>query len=70
VLRDGGVREEFQPCLRGGTRAPLTRDDIVRKFRANLAYGGMDAVRAEKLLVLLESFPGQEAPGTLAPLRD
>jgi 2-methylcitrate dehydratase PrpD len=70
VLRDGTVREEFQPCLRGGTREPLTREDIVRKFRANLAYGGMDAGRAEKLLVLLESFPGLEAPGTLAPLRD
>ena len=70
VLRDGGVREEFQPCLRGGTRAPLTREDIVKKFRANLAYGGMDATRAEDLLARLEGLPGSGAPVPLTMLRD
>ncbi|MEE8139757.1 MAG: MmgE/PrpD family protein [Alphaproteobacteria bacterium] len=49
-LKDGTMVEENQPCLRGGTRDPLTDADIVGKFRANLAYGGMDQDRVERLL--------------------
>lgn len=57
VLRDGTVREAFQPCLRGGTRDPLTRADILKKARANLAYGGMNRESAEELLATLQDFP-------------
>lgn len=70
VLKDGSVREEFQPCLRGGVRAPLTRADIVRKFRANLAYGGMAAERADRLLALLEGLPGLRDLAALSAFRD
>jgi 2-methylcitrate dehydratase PrpD len=70
TLKDGSVREEFQPCLRGGAREPLTRDDIVRKFRANLSYGGMDAGRAESLLATLEDFPDHADAPSLAAFRD
>ncbi|MDX1484506.1 MAG: MmgE/PrpD family protein [Alphaproteobacteria bacterium] len=51
-LKDGTSVEENQPCLRGGSRDPLTEADIVRKFRANLAYGGMGEDRTEALLGL------------------
>ncbi|MFM2130758.1 MAG: hypothetical protein RL477_2304 [Pseudomonadota bacterium] len=70
VLKDGSVREECQPCLRGGARQPLARADIVKKFRANLAYGGMAAERAERLLALLEGLPALAELGTLSAFRD
>jgi 2-methylcitrate dehydratase PrpD len=50
-FKNGRLVEENQSCLRGGTRDPLTDDDIVRKFQANLAYGGMDEDRVQQLLV-------------------
>ena len=70
ALKDGSVREEFQPCLRGGVRQPLTREDIVKKFRANLAYGGMTADRADRLLALLEGLPALGDLGALSAFRD
>ena len=59
-LKDGTEHEEVQPCLRGGTRDPLTAADIVRKFRANLNYGGMAEQGIEGLLAFcrgLREFP-------------
>lgn len=41
-LMDGSVVEARSPCLRGGARAPLTRDEILTKARANLAFAGRD----------------------------
>ncbi len=49
-LKSGEVLEEVQPCLRGGTRDPLTEADIVSKFRANLNYGGMADEGVEEML--------------------
>ena len=51
-LKDGRTVEETQPCLRGGSRDPLTGEDIERKFRANLRYGGMKTRAVEGLLAL------------------
>lgn len=39
-LKDGSVVEERQGQLRGGTREPMSRDDILKKARANLAFAG------------------------------
>jgi len=40
TLLDGSVVEEYQPHLRGGSRSPMTRDELTRKCAANLLYGG------------------------------
>ncbi|MBX2835331.1 MAG: MmgE/PrpD family protein [Gammaproteobacteria bacterium] len=40
VLTDGSVIEEHQPHLRGGSKQRLTREEIVRKAEANLAFCG------------------------------
>ena len=50
TMRDGRVLEERQPHLRGGHREPLSRAEIEEKFRANCAYGGWTAERAERWL--------------------
>ena len=54
TFRDGRVLEERQPHLRGGHREPLTRAEIEDKFRANCAYGGWTAERAERWLALVQ----------------
>lgn len=40
VLRNGSEIVVRQPYLRGGTREPLPRNEIVAKFRNNVAFGG------------------------------
>jgi 2-methylcitrate dehydratase PrpD len=49
-LRDGSVTELRQPHMRGGKREPLSRDELVRKFFGNAAYGGWRSPDAEALL--------------------
>lgn len=49
TLRDGTVREARQPYLRGGAREPLTRDELLAKFRANTAFGGWNEAQAGTL---------------------
>jgi 2-methylcitrate dehydratase PrpD len=61
TLADGGVLEERQPHLRGGHHEPLSRADIVEKFRANCAYGGWDTARTEAWLQLSERAFGSGA---------
>jgi 2-methylcitrate dehydratase PrpD len=48
-LADGSVVEAFAPCMRGGARAPLSRDALLIKARANLAFGGRDPAAADVL---------------------
>ena len=43
TLSDGGVVEEVQPHLRGGSRDPLGRAELERKCAANVAFGGASA---------------------------
>ena len=50
TLKDGRVREERQPHIRGGVHEPLARGEIVAKFRGNTLYGGWDPARAERFL--------------------
>jgi 2-methylcitrate dehydratase PrpD len=66
TLRDGGVREYRQPHFRGGMREPLTRDELIAKFRGNIAYGGLDATFADALLdfcLSIETTPNMSALG-------
>jgi 2-methylcitrate dehydratase PrpD len=39
-LKDGSVVEERQPCMRGGAREPLSRDELEAKCAANIAFAG------------------------------
>ena len=49
-LKDRRVIEERQPHLRGGHHEPLPRAELEQKFRANCAYGGWPAERADRWL--------------------
>jgi 2-methylcitrate dehydratase PrpD len=49
TLRDGSVRSAHQPHMRGGTREPLSREEILAKFRANTQYGGWKDMQADAL---------------------
>jgi hypothetical protein len=44
------VREIRQGHFRGGVEEPLSFDDLVKKFRANCGYGGVDDRRADAML--------------------
>src|SRR5437868_2908711 len=54
TLRDGSVVEERQPHLRGGAQEPLTRQDVVDKFRLNAQHGGWSEAQSEAALMLIE----------------
>lgn len=49
-FKDGSVTELNQPHMRGGTKEPLTRDQLIAKFRSNVSYGGWPENTGEKLL--------------------
>jgi 2-methylcitrate dehydratase PrpD len=68
VLADGSVREAHQPYLRGGVREPLRRAEILAKFRANAAYGGLAESRIRELEAWCERLFEQSDPGALADL--
>ena len=53
TLRDGSVVEERQPYLRGGAQEPLTRQDVIDKFRLNAKHGGWSAAQSNAALKLL-----------------
>ena len=46
TLKDGRTLEELQPHLRGGSRDPLTREELLKKCAANIAYGRLDPALA------------------------
>jgi 2-methylcitrate dehydratase PrpD len=50
TMRDGSVIELRQPHMRGGKREPLSRDELIRKFQRNAAYGGWQESDADGLL--------------------
>ena len=50
TLRNGEVREARQGHFRGGVDEPLSFDDLVKKFRANCTYGGLNASQTEEML--------------------
>jgi 2-methylcitrate dehydratase PrpD len=53
TLKDGSVIEERQPHLRGGAKEPLTRQDVIGKFKLNAEHGGWSAAQSEAALKLL-----------------
>ncbi|MGB0576420.1 MAG: MmgE/PrpD family protein [Alphaproteobacteria bacterium] len=55
TLKDGRVREIEQPHMRGGAREALSREELVAKFRANVAFGGWSDRAADQLQSYCES---------------
>ena len=53
TLRDGSTISLDQPHMRGGKHEPLTLDELIAKYRANIAYGGWPAERGDALLTYL-----------------
>src|SRR5215203_2489360 len=53
TLEDGSVVEDRQPYLRGGAQEPLTRQDVIDKFRLNAEHGGWDAAQGDAALKLM-----------------
>jgi 2-methylcitrate dehydratase PrpD len=68
TMRDGSIREARQQHFRGGVEEPLPAADLEAKFRANCAYGGWSAQRAETALGVLRAVPST-ATLDLAALR-
>jgi hypothetical protein len=48
---------------------PLTRDDLVQKFRGNISYGGWDEARGEELLDFCLSLDGSSDVAGLKEFR-
>lgn len=70
TLRDGAVIEFRQPHFRGGVREPLTRSQLIEKFRGNIAFGGASASYGQALLDFCVNIAEQEDLSALARLQD
>jgi len=60
TLRDGRRIAMDQPHMRGGMHEPLTLEELIAKYRANVAYGGWPAERGEALLAYLQGLAGHD----------
>ncbi|MDH5749563.1 MAG: MmgE/PrpD family protein [Rhodospirillales bacterium] len=58
TLDDGKIHELRQPHMRGGMHEPLTYEEIVAKFNANIAYGDWPEAMGRKLLGFCEGLAG------------
>ena len=56
TLKDGSVQEIEQPHMRGGAHEALSRDELVAKFKANVAFGGWSDSAADQLQYFCEGF--------------
>ncbi len=57
-LKSGKVLEYHQPHMRGGQHEPLTDEEILAKFRANVRYGGWQDNQGERLRAFVEGLAG------------
>jgi 2-methylcitrate dehydratase PrpD len=55
TLADGTIVEEFQPYMRGGSRDPMSREELVAKCAANIAYGGFNPRIADTIAEFADS---------------
>lgn len=68
TLQDGSVVEAFQPHLRGGTHAPMSREELLTKCSANLRYGGADPEAADRVARLADALAASDDPVDLSRL--
>ena len=69
TFNNGEVVELRQPHMRGGKREPLSREELIRKFRSNVAYGGWPAGLGEKLLDFCLNIESRNDLGELRQFR-
>jgi 2-methylcitrate dehydratase PrpD len=67
TLKDGSVVEISQPHMRGGSREPLSDDELKRKFVANVCFGGYSREKAEQLADRAAGLLAGSGPVELAP---
>jgi 2-methylcitrate dehydratase PrpD len=60
TLRDGTVHEIRQAHFRGGSSAPLSRNEILTKFQANTVFGGWNSEQTTRLRQFCESIETQQ----------
>lgn len=53
TLHDGTVHEHRQAYFKGGAHHPLSDADLLHKFHANCAYGGLPKAHAQALAAAL-----------------
>jgi 2-methylcitrate dehydratase PrpD len=68
-MSDGSVIEERQPQMRGGIRQPLSRDDLIAKCHANLAFAGLSGEAAEQVTKFADEIFASERAFSAAALR-
>ena len=55
IMKDGTVYSSAQECLRGGKRDPLSRNEVIKKFEANLKFANVKSTEIEKLYDFIEN---------------
>lgn len=68
-LADGTTVEARVPCLRGGARAPMTREELLVKARANLGFAGRDPSAADRLAIWADDLMAGKGRFTTEALR-
>ncbi len=69
TMASGEVHELRQPHFRGGVREPLTLEEIIAKFRANIAYGGWTDSQGDALVGFCENISNHESMAALSAFR-
>jgi 2-methylcitrate dehydratase PrpD len=69
VLKDGSARVFSQPHLRGGAHAPLSDEELMRKFADNAAGGGWSPATADRFERLTRSIFDQPRLAAFAEFR-
>jgi 2-methylcitrate dehydratase PrpD len=69
TMKDGSECSFDQPHMRGGVHEPLTREQIVAKFRGNVVYGQWSETLGERLLAYCENLAGHRDLSGLAEFR-
>ena len=49
IMKNGTIYSSSQECLRGGKRDPLSRNEVIKKFEANLKFANIKSSEIEKL---------------------
>lgn len=68
-MADGSVVEARAPCLRGGARAPLSREALIAKARANLEFAGREPAAADRLAAWADALMSGRGPLDMTTLR-
>lgn len=69
TLKNGDVVTEFQGQLRGGTREPMSREDLLSKCQANLDFGQWQGMTAKTLANYADGLFGSQKTFSAAALQ-